>query len=125
MPILCVNYYQMVSIMASRSGLVLVDREFFTAGVISVIKRMNLKFLMPAKKTPGIKKAIEQYVNGERESISKYTIKSASGHAESFTLVILPNKNTKKSGIINQYITFATNISPRDISQNIQNIPTD
>ncbi len=42
-----------------KISLVLVDREFFTAGVISVIKRMNLKFLMPAKKTPGIKKAIE------------------------------------------------------------------
>ncbi len=42
-----------------------------------------------------------------------------------FTLVILPNKNTKKSGIINQYNTFATNISPSDISQNIQNIPAD
>ncbi len=40
---------------------------------------------MPAKKTLGIKKAIVQYVNGERESISKYTIKSASGHADIYS----------------------------------------
>ena len=106
--------------------LLLVDREFFTSGIISVIKQKNLKFLMPAKKNSRIKDAILQYVNGDRESISPYTIKSASGHIESFTLVILPNKNTrKKSNIIDQYVVFATNISPKEISQNIQNIPTD
>lgn len=106
--------------------LLLVDREFFTAAIISVIKQKNLKFLMPAKKTPRIKDAIIEYVNGNRESISQYKIKSASGHIESFTLVILPNKNAKnKSNITDQYITFATNVSPKEVSYNIQNIPTD
>jgi len=33
-----------------KINLVLVDREFFTAGIISEIKQKNLKFLMPAKK---------------------------------------------------------------------------
>ena len=109
-----------------KISLVLVDREFFTTGIISVIKQKNLKFLMPAKKNSRIKDAILQYVNGNRESISPYTIKSVSGHIESFTLVILPNKNArKKSNIIDQYVVFATNISPKEISQNIQNIPTD
>jgi len=51
---------------------------------------------MPAKKTLRIKKAIIQFINGDRESISHCTIKSASGHVESFTLVILPNKNARK-----------------------------
>ncbi len=106
--------------------LLLVDREFFTTGIISVIKQKKLKFLMPAKKNSRIKDAILQYVNGNRESISPYTIKSASGHVESFTLVILPNKNArKKSNIIDQYVVFATNLTPKEISQNIQNIPTD
>ena len=35
--------------------LLLVDREFFTTGIISVIKQKNLKFLMPAKKNSRIK----------------------------------------------------------------------
>lgn len=106
--------------------LLLVDREFFTAGIISVIKQKHLKFLMPAKKTPRIKDAILQYVNGDRKSISNCMIQSASGHVESFTLVILPNKNArKKSNLTDQYITFATNISPKKISHNIQSIPTD
>ncbi len=106
--------------------LLLVDREFFTAGIISEIKQRNLKFLMPAKKNSRIKDAILQYVNGDRKSISPYTIKSSSGHVESFNLVILPNKNArKKSDIIDQYVVFATNISPKEISYNIQNIPTD
>ncbi|MBA4717954.1 MAG: transposase, partial [Nitrosopumilus sp.] len=106
--------------------LLLVDREFFTAGIISVIKQKHLKFLMPAKKTPRIKDAILQYVNRDRKSISNCMIQSASGHVESFTLVILPNKNArKKSNLTDQYITFATNISPKEISHNIQSIPTD
>lgn len=108
-----------------KISLVLVDREFFTAGIISEIKQKNLKFLMPAKKTARVKDAIMEYVNGDRKSISQYTIKSASGHVESFNLVILPNKNAKKSNIIDQYVVFATNISPKEISQNIRNIPTD
>ncbi len=109
-----------------KIGLVLVDREFFTAGVISEIKQMKLKFLMPAKKTARVKDAIIEFVNGDRESISPYTITSASGHIESFTLVILPNKNArKKSNIIDQYVVFATNLTPKEISQNMQNIPTD
>jgi len=109
-----------------KIGLVLLDREFFTSGIISVIKQKNLKFLMPAKRTPRIKKAIEEFVSGDRKSISNCMIKSASGHVESFTLVIQPNKNAKnKSNVTDQYITFATNISPKEISYNIQNIPTD
>ncbi len=81
---------------------------------------------MPAKKTVRVKDVIIEYVDGNRKSISSYTITSASGHIESFSLVILPNKNArKKPNTIDQYIVFATNVSPKEISQNIQNIPTD
>ena len=53
-------------------------------------------------------------------------IQSVSGHVESFILVILPNKNIKRrSNLTDQYITFVTNISSKEISENIQNILTD
>lgn len=78
---------------------------------------------MPARKTPGIKKAIIQYVNGDRESISQYRIHSASKHVESFTLVIIPKPNVTKSNITDQYITFATNIPINKIFWNLHRIP--
>ena len=40
-----------------KVGLVLLDREFFSVGVIHQLKQKQLKFLMPAVKTPGIKKS--------------------------------------------------------------------
>ena len=106
-----------------RVHLVLLDREFFSEAVIHQIKQNCDTFIMPARKTPGIKKAIIQYVNGNRESISQYTIKSASGHIESFTLVILPKQNPKKSDITDQYVTFATNVRMDKIFWNLHTLP--
>ena len=103
--------------------LVLLDREFFSTAVIHEIKQNHCTFIMPARKTPGIKKAIEQFVSGYRESISEYRIRSASGHVESFTLVIIPKSNPKKSNITDQYVTFATNIPMNKIFWNISQIP--
>ena len=103
--------------------LVLLDREFFSTDVIHELKQNYCTFIIPARKTPGIKKAIIQYVDGNRESISQYTIRSASGHVESFTLVILPRPIVTKSNLTDQYITFATNIPTNKIFWNISQIP--
>ena len=106
-----------------KTRLVLLDREFFSTAVIHELKQDNRTFIMPARKTPGIKKAIEQFVLGDRESISEYTIHSASKHVESFTLVIIPKQNPKKSNITNQYVTFVTNIPMNKIFWNLHTIP--
>lgn len=103
--------------------LVLLDREFFSTGVIHELKQNHCTFIIPAKKTPGIKKAIISYVDGNRESISQYTIHSASGHVESFTLVIISKPNPKKSNLTDQYIVFATNIPTNKIFWNLHCIP--
>ena len=107
-----------------KVGLVLLDREFFSVGVIHQLKQKQLKFLMPAVKTPGIKKAILQHVDGNRKSVSEYRIHSGSGHIESFNLVIMPSLNPRASNIEERYIVFATNIAPREISKNIEEIPS-
>lgn len=103
--------------------LVLLDREFFSVSVIHELKQLGQKFLMPARKTKGIKNAIVQYVEGNREMISKYKIKSASGHVESFTLVIIPNPKPDKPDLTDQYIVFATNITRGKIFPKLSQIP--
>lgn len=102
---------------------VLLDREFFSTAVIHELKQNRQTFLMPARRTEGIKKAIIQYVNGNRESISEYRIHSGSGHIESFSLVILPNPKPAKPNPTDQYLVFATNISRQEISKDILQIP--
>ena len=65
-----------------------------------------------------------QYVDGNRKSVSEYRIHSGSGHIESFNLVIIPSLNPRASNIEERYIVFATNIAPREISKNIEEIPS-
>ena len=103
--------------------LVLLDREFFSTAVIHELKQSGQTFLMPARKTPGIKKAIEEFVAGNRETISEYTIHSESKHVESFTLVIISNPKPAKPNITDQYLVFATNISRGKIFSNLSQIP--
>jgi len=78
---------------------------------------------MPARKTKGIKNAIARYFDGNREMISEHKIKSASGHVESFTLVILPNPKPDKPNLTDQYIVFATNITRGKIFPKLSQIP--
>ncbi len=103
--------------------LVLLDREFFSVSVIHELKQLGKKFLMPAKKTRGIKNAIIQYVEGNRGVISEYKLRSASGHVESFTLVIIPHPRPDKPNLTDQYLVFATSLPREKISSNISQIP--
>jgi len=102
---------------------VLLDREFFSTAVIHELKQSGQTFLMPAVRTAGIKKAIIQHVEGNRESISEYTIRDSSKHIESFTLVIISNPKSDKPNLTDQYMVFATNIARQDLFQNILQIP--
>ncbi len=99
----CVNCCWIASEMVSRQ-VWLVDREFFSTGVIHELKLTKKIFLMPAVKTLVVKNAIMEYVAGTRAAISECKIHSASGHVESYTLVIIPNPNPKlaKSEITDQ-----------------------
>jgi len=103
--------------------LVLLDREFFSVSVIHELKQLGQKFLIPARKTKGIKNAIIQYVEGNREMVSEYTMHSASKHIESFTLVIIPNPKPAKPNLTDQYVTFATNIPRGKIFSKLSQIP--
>ena len=99
--------------------LVLLDREFFSTAVIHELKQNHCTFIIPARKIPGIKNAIIQYVNGNREFISQYTIHGSSEHVESFTLVIISKPNVTKSNLTDQYIVFVTNVRMNKIFWNL------
>ncbi len=80
---------------------------------------------MPAVKTSIVKNAIMEYVAGKRAAISECKISSASGHVESYTLVIIPNPKLKpaKSEITDQYLVFATNMPKGKIFGDLYSLP--
>lgn len=107
-----------------KMGLLLMDREFFSTHVITRLNRLQQTFIMPCKKTAGIKKAILEYASGNRQYISRYTMKS-SIEKVSFTLVILPKKtgSGKEGNVCDRYLVFATNISRGRILLNVHRLP--
>lgn len=56
----------------SKIGLVLIDREFFSKKVVEYFCNNNLKFIMPARKDPAIKKLVEEFKYGKIESKIRY-----------------------------------------------------
>ena len=96
-----------------RIGVLTVDREFFSTGVIDALKSKNIQFLMPATQTKGVKKAIDEFKAGKRDAVSQHVLTSsgADKRREEFTLIILESDDKKGRKIIH---TFATNI-PVDV----------
>lgn len=108
-----------------RTSLVLLDREFFSVGVISQLKKMHCTFLMPCTKRPAVKEALQEHLRGERRWVSECTITTYGGKSESFTLVIVPKRDSNDPDPLNRYVVFATNISSGKILRNIWRIPQD
>ena len=120
---------------------VLLDREFFAVDIMQMLDDNGQKFIMPAKKTPEIIRAIEAYhedLQNDPDSLDKavidYTLKSADG--KTFTVTVLIKKrpvdgNKKKRNgkkgkeetIADQYIVFATNLSGEEVLREIELIP--
>ena len=96
-----------------RIGMLTVDREFFSTGVIDVLKSKNIQFLMPATQTKGVKKAIDKFKAGKRDTVSQHVLTSsgADKRREEFTLIILERDDKKGRKIIH---AFATSI-PVDV----------
>ena len=93
-----------------RIGVLTVDREFFSTGVIDILKSKNIQFLMPATQTKGVKKAIDEFEAGKRDAVSRHVLTSsgADKRREEFTLIILEREDRKGRKIIH---AFATSIS--------------
>ena len=90
-----------------RIGMLIVDREFFSTGVIGALKSKNIQFLMPATQTKGIKKAISEFEAGKRGAVSQHVLTSgdAGKEPEEFTLIILEREDKKGRKVIHAFAT--------------------
>ena len=97
------------------------DRGFYSAGVINLVKEMGIRMVMPAVKHEKVKDLIKEYDAGKLDAISAHTITSRTGETASYTLVIKrkekqadaePVKSRrKKTDIEDKYHIFATSMS--------------
>ena len=96
-----------------RIGMLTVDREFFSTGVIGTLRSKNVQFLMPATRTKGIKKATSEFKAGKTDAVLQHVLTSsvACKEPEKFTLIILEREDKKGRKVI---YAFATSI-PVDV----------
>ena len=72
-----------------RMGMLLLDREFYSAQIIDLLDSRGITWLMPAVKNDTIKEAVAKFKKGEREAVSVHSPSSGKISAE-FTLIIKP-----------------------------------
>ena len=95
-----------------RVSLLPVDRGF-SVEVITELQMRKIRFRMPAVKTPGIKRAIEEIIKKKRKAVSKYAMTSSDGKTGIFTLVTIKKKkdedrkSLKSSDKTKRYMVFA------------------
>ena len=80
------------------------DREFFAVDIMNMLDAAGITFTVPAIKTPGVKRAINEFKQGVRDAVSRHSITSADGSTAEFTLRILDRGDGK-------FHAFATNAS--------------
>ena len=94
-----------------NSVLTLLDRGFFAVGVMKAFADRGRYFLMGAVRTASVKRALDEYIAGEREAISRCTIRSGRESFE-FTLIIVEkievDEKTKEENKV--HILYATNL---------------
>ena len=90
-----------------RIGMLTVDREFFSTGVIGSLKSKNVQFLMPATQTKGVKKAIDEFKACKRDAVLQHVLTSggADKRQEEFTLIILERDDRKGRKVIDAFAT--------------------
>lgn len=111
-------------------SLLLLDREFFSASVISRLNKLQQRFLMPCRLTKGIKQAIREYAQGKRRrKVSRHMLapsQSSGRETAPFRLVILPRKGAEnEKDPLERYIAFATKIPRRFVMWNVRRLPED
>ena len=84
------------------------DREFFTVDIMNMLDAAGITFMVPAIKTPGVKRAINEFRQGVRDAVSRHPLTSADGSTAEFTLIILDKGDGK-------FHAFATNASMGDV----------
>ena len=50
-----------------------IDREFFSVDIMDMLEREGIPFMVPAIKTKGVKKAVEEFKDGRRKAASRHS----------------------------------------------------
>lgn len=113
-----------------RVKLVLLDRGFFCAEVVNLLKRLRVRFVMPAVKHQTVKDAIAAHHDSSAACVVRFTL-GLGGKAASFNLAIYPvpkerlksrSRRKKQLSLFDLYFAFATNL-PRSVAESVSYIP--
>ena len=96
-----------------RTRVFLLDREFFATDVFEMFQKIGKTFLIPCKKTPKVKKYLNEFKKGKRNQISKAKITDSDGKSIEYYMIMTEiTKNGKK-----ELAAFATNNKNIDIEK--------
>jgi putative transposase len=110
--------------------LVLLDRGFFSAEVINLLKKLRVHFVMPAVKHQTVKKAIAAHHDSNAACVVRFTL-GEDKKAARFNLAVYPvpkkhlksrSKRKKQLSLHDLYFAFATNL-PRSVAASLSYIP--
>lgn len=99
-----------------RARTILLDREFCSVDIMNALSASGNRYLMPAVKTGGIRKAIEEHHHGLRNAVSWYVMRNGAGRYERFVLIIRRAAASDGDGgeeekkVTDDYVVFATNL---------------
>ena len=104
--------------------MLLLDREFYSAGIMNLLEGRGITWLMPAVKTDTVKRAISEFERGERGAVSTHSVGSG-GLRAGFTLIIRPAEDeddaretatgSREGEGESVYHVFATSVSPEAV----------
>lgn len=104
--------------------LLLIDRGFNGVEVVNKSKQLRQDFLMPAKKTMGVKKAILDYDKGKTSAVINYTIKGAEKKQASCRLFMVMKKDALPTdAVVERYFAFFTNLSVERVILAYETLP--
>ena len=88
-------------------------REFCRIGAIDGSNGRWIPYVMPAVRTPGIRKAVAGRASGARVAVSKYVLESAPGGAGAGANLLILEKNgvrARDAPAERRYLAFATSL---------------
>lgn len=110
--------------------LVLLDRGFFSAQVINLLKKLQVHFVMPVVKYQTVKEAISAHHDSTAACVVRFTL-GEDEKAAHFNLAVYPvpkerlknrSKRKKELSLHDLYFAFATNL-PRSVAASPSYIP--
>ncbi len=93
----------------------MLDREFFTVGVMGALGYMDIKYMVPCRNMDSVVDAIAEFAADKRSRVSEFTITGGGGMEVPYTMIITERKKKKKGKDdgelppLERCIGFATN----------------